>query len=86
MLFELFVCSGKDATDEFNDVGHTHDAWAMLEKYCIGEIDRSTVPSKEIPRLLQKNAKKSKYTYLFQFLIPLILLNLVVAIISKSSA
>ncbi|KAK6160935.1 hypothetical protein DH2020_004316 [Rehmannia glutinosa] len=27
------IMLGKDVTDEFDDVGHNHDAWAMLEKY-----------------------------------------------------
>lgn len=87
----LFLPSGKDATAEFDDVGHSHDAWAMLEKYYVGEINKSTIPTNNTPtpslQPLNKKGKKSKYmVYLVQFLVPLIVLNVVVAFFSKLSA
>ena len=36
--------AGKDATDDFEDVGHSDDAKEIMAKYYIGEIDSSTIP------------------------------------------
>lgn len=37
--------SAKDATVDYNDVGHSAAANEMMGKYCIGEIDPSTIPA-----------------------------------------
>ncbi|KAI3705870.1 hypothetical protein L1987_76119 [Smallanthus sonchifolius] len=38
--------TGKDATVDFGDVGHSDIAKGKMKKYCIGEIDQSTIPVK----------------------------------------
>lgn len=43
----LLTASGKDATVDFEDVGHSDDAKELMNKYFIGEVDRSSVPVKE---------------------------------------
>jgi len=42
---------GKDATDEFEDAGHSEDARDLMEKFCVGELDPSvaTIPAPEVP-------------------------------------
>ena len=40
----LLCVTGKDATNDFEDVGHSDTARDMMEKYYIGEIDSSSVP------------------------------------------
>ncbi|XP_010460321.1 PREDICTED: cytochrome b5 isoform X1 [Camelina sativa] len=45
----LLAVTGKDATDEFEDAGHSKDARELMEKYFIGELDESSVP--EMPEL-----------------------------------
>ncbi|XVE73655.1 hypothetical protein DITRI_Ditri11bG0136200 [Diplodiscus trichospermus] len=40
----LLAASGKDATEDFEDVGHSDDAKELMQTYYIGEIDSSTVP------------------------------------------
>ncbi|KAF4350391.1 hypothetical protein G4B88_030909 [Cannabis sativa] len=35
---------GKDATNDFEDVGHSDSAREMMEKYYIREIDATTIP------------------------------------------
>ncbi|KAL8546658.1 hypothetical protein ACS0TY_006398 [Phlomoides rotata] len=82
----LLKATGKDATAEFLDVGHTHDAWEKLDTFCIGEIDKSTIPNDTEATPSQKQAQKSNYIYIFKFLIPFILFNLLLAFYSKSSA
>jgi cytochrome b involved in lipid metabolism len=32
------ICAGKDATEEFEEIGHSSTAQEMLEKYLIGNF------------------------------------------------
>ncbi|KAF5178999.1 cytochrome b5 [Thalictrum thalictroides] len=43
----LLRATGKDATDEFNDAGHSKDAIQLMEEFCIGELDPSDTPEEE---------------------------------------
>lgn len=45
-----FIIAAKDATDEFEDAGHSKDARELLESFCIGELDTSSplIPELEI--------------------------------------
>ncbi|KAL5987898.1 Cytochrome b5 isoform A [Asimina triloba] len=43
----LLNAAGKDATEEFEDAGHSKSARLLMQDYCIGEID----PSPVIPEL-----------------------------------
>ncbi|MBA0801171.1 hypothetical protein Gohar_011550 [Gossypium harknessii] len=45
VLLPVYV-TGKDATDDFEDVGHSDSARDMLDQYYVGEIDISTIPTK----------------------------------------
>ncbi|XP_019057801.1 PREDICTED: cytochrome b5 [Tarenaya hassleriana] len=45
----LVAATGKDATDDFEDAGHSQSARELMEQYCIGELDPSTAP--KIPEL-----------------------------------
>ncbi|KAG8383026.1 hypothetical protein BUALT_Bualt05G0141400 [Buddleja alternifolia] len=42
--------TGKDATDEFEDAGHSKSARELMEKFCIGELDElpPAIPELEI--------------------------------------
>ncbi|MBA0856651.1 hypothetical protein Goshw_001238 [Gossypium schwendimanii] len=42
----LLSATGNDATDDFEDVGHSDSARDMLDQYYVGEIDISTIPTK----------------------------------------
>ncbi|CAL5020599.1 unnamed protein product [Urochloa decumbens] len=42
----LLACTGKDATADFEDIGHSDDAKEMMPQYLIGELDEATVPAK----------------------------------------
>ncbi|KAJ0551843.1 putative cytochrome b5-like heme/steroid binding domain, cytochrome b5, heme-binding protein [Helianthus annuus] len=37
----LLASTGKDATDDFEDIGHSDDAKAMMDKYYIGDLEKS---------------------------------------------
>ncbi|KAI4338013.1 hypothetical protein L6164_016369 [Bauhinia variegata] len=77
----LLSATGKDATNDFEDVGHSDSAREMMEKYYIGEIDASTVPQKGtyIPhQQAHNNSDKSPdfVIKILQFLVPLLILAL----------
>ncbi|CAA0838915.1 Cytochrome B5 isoform D [Striga hermonthica] len=40
----LLTATGKDATFEFEDVGHSDDAQMQMKNFLIGHIDESTLP------------------------------------------
>lgn len=42
-----WILAGKDATDDFENVGYNASAKEMMEKHYIGEIDILTIPMKK---------------------------------------
>ncbi|KAK3194552.1 hypothetical protein Dsin_025862 [Dipteronia sinensis] len=71
----------KDATEDFEEVGHSNSAKEMMEKYYIGEVEKSTVPSirkyKPPPRTDLKTDNDTGFgTKILQFLIPLLILGI----------
>ncbi|KAL6508277.1 Cytochrome b5 isoform E [Orobanche hederae] len=77
----LLSATGKDATNDFEDVGHSDSAREMLDKYYIGEMDTSTIPSKRSfvpPQQAQYNPDKTSdfVVKILQFLVPLLVLGL----------
>ncbi|KAF8392030.1 hypothetical protein HHK36_022370 [Tetracentron sinense] len=81
----LLSATGKDATDDFEDVGHSSSARAMMDEYYVGEIDTSTFPTKTKytpPKQPQYNQDKTSdfVIKLLQFLVPLVILGLAVGV------
>lgn len=77
--------SGKDATDDFEDVGHSDSAREMMKEYYVGEIDASTIPTKTTfkpPNQPHYDQDKTSefIVKLLQFLVPLAILGLAVGI------
>ncbi|XP_071689894.1 cytochrome b5 [Rutidosis leptorrhynchoides] len=44
----LLEVTGKDATDEFEDAGHSKSARELMESFCVGELDTSDIPQLEV--------------------------------------
>ncbi|RZC88919.1 hypothetical protein C5167_030612 [Papaver somniferum] len=70
----LLSATGKDATDDFEDVGHSTSARAMMDEYLVGEVDMDTVPIKQKytpPKQPQYNQDKTSefIIKLLQFLV-----------------
>ncbi|PWA67125.1 cytochrome b5 type 28 [Artemisia annua] len=42
----LILATKKDATEDFEDVGHSQNARDMLKDYYVGDIDVNTLPTK----------------------------------------
>ncbi|XP_021907416.1 cytochrome b5-like [Carica papaya] len=81
----LLSATGKDATDDFEDVGHSNTAREMMDQYYVGEIDASTIPKKTVykpPKQAQYNPDKTSefIVKLLQFLVPLAILGLAVGV------
>ncbi|KAF7816652.1 cytochrome b5 [Senna tora] len=77
----LLSSTGKDATNDFEDVGHSDSAKEMMAKYCIGEIDATTIPKKRVyvpPVQAAYNPDKTNdfVIKIMQFLLPLLILGL----------
>ncbi|KAH1106069.1 hypothetical protein J1N35_009837 [Gossypium stocksii] len=77
----LLSATGKDATDDFEDVGHSSSARAMLDELYVGDIDASTISTKtkytppNQPHYEQD--KTSEFVVkLLQFLVPVLILGL----------
>uniref|UniRef100_A0A2P2ISZ8 Uncharacterized protein MANES_03G152300 n=2 Tax=Rhizophora mucronata TaxID=61149 RepID=A0A2P2ISZ8_RHIMU len=81
----LLAATGKDATDDFEDVGHSPSARELMVQYRIGEIDASTIPKKvayKPPKQPHYNQDKT-YEFiikLLQFVVPLAILGLAFAL------
>uniref|UniRef100_A0A7N0T4T9 Cytochrome b5 heme-binding domain-containing protein n=1 Tax=Kalanchoe fedtschenkoi TaxID=63787 RepID=A0A7N0T4T9_KALFE len=81
----LISATGKDATDDFEDVGHSSSAKATMEELYVGEVDTATIPSKTTytpPKQPHYNQDKTSefIIKLLQFLVPLVILGAAVGI------
>uniref|UniRef100_A0A453KC05 Cytochrome b5 heme-binding domain-containing protein n=1 Tax=Aegilops tauschii subsp. strangulata TaxID=200361 RepID=A0A453KC05_AEGTS len=81
----LLSSTAKDATDDFEDVGHSSTARAMLDEYYVGDIDMATIPARTKyapPKQPHYNQDKTPefIIKILQFLVPLAILGLAVAI------
>ncbi|KAJ4841737.1 hypothetical protein Tsubulata_003023 [Turnera subulata] len=77
----LLSSTGMDATDDFEDVGHSDSAREMMSEYVIGEVDQSTVPQRtryKAPRQPSYNQDKTAefIIKILQFLVPIAILGL----------
>lgn len=83
--FMLKMVAGKDATDDFEDVGHSDDARDMMNKYLIGNVDKATVPKKRqyvapADRTYNPDKTQDFIVKILQFLVPLVILGLAFAV------
>ncbi|PON79721.1 Nitrate reductase NADH dependent [Parasponia andersonii] len=44
----VLAAIGKDATEDFEDAGHSKSAREIMQRFCIGELDTSAIPELEI--------------------------------------
>lgn len=84
-LHFLGIYAGKDATDDFEDVGHSKTARDMLKDYYIGEIDASSVPKQTFYKpptqpAYEQDKSTEFYIKILQFLVPLLILGLAIAV------
>uniref|UniRef100_A0AC35F621 Cytochrome b5 heme-binding domain-containing protein n=1 Tax=Panagrolaimus sp. PS1159 TaxID=55785 RepID=A0AC35F621_9BILA len=51
----LYDMAGQDATESFNDVGHSVDAKEMTEEYCIGKISDDDSKNAKQPNIVENS-------------------------------
>lgn len=83
----LVTATGKDATEDFEDVGHSNDARETMNKYYVGDVDVSSIPVKQKPTKAQplregtQPGQSSGFLVKFlQFMLPLVILGLAFAL------
>ncbi|KAF3439814.1 hypothetical protein FNV43_RR18092 [Rhamnella rubrinervis] len=85
----LLLAAEKDATEDFEDVGHSDNARSMMEQYYIGKVDLSTIPEKPNYKPPQQaaaaappqgNQSSGSAVKILQFLVPLLILGLAYAL------
>ncbi|KAK9992760.1 hypothetical protein SO802_022463 [Lithocarpus litseifolius] len=81
----LLSATGKDATDDFDDVGHSSSARAMMDEFHVGDIDSASIPTKTKytpPKQPHYNQDKTPEFIIkvLQFLVPLLILGLAIGI------
>ena len=81
----IYGFPGKDATNDFEDVGHSSTARAMMDEFYIGDIDTATIPSKvkyTPPNQPHYNQDKTRefLIKLLQLLVPILILAVAVGI------
>lgn len=83
----LLTATGKDATEDFEDVGHSDNARDMLKDFYVGDVDASTIPvnqkrTKSQPSMnaTQPSQSSGFLVKLLQFLLPLMILGLAFAL------
>ncbi|GMI87453.1 ARABIDOPSIS CYTOCHROME B5 ISOFORM A, cytochrome B5 isoform A [Hibiscus trionum] len=54
----VLVATGKDATDDFEDAGHSESAKELMQSFCIGELDTSSPIIPELEISSKKEAAK----------------------------
>ncbi|KAH7373210.1 hypothetical protein KP509_17G044500 [Ceratopteris richardii] len=79
----LLSATGKDATNDFEDVGHSTTAKNLMEDYCVGLIDALTIPEKQTyvpPKQPAYNPDKTTVflVKVLQLLVPLAILGLAI--------
>jgi cytochrome b involved in lipid metabolism len=82
----ILSATGKDATDDFEDVGHSDGARELMKKYLIGDMDVTTLPVKQshesTPRISSSGERSPSEMLItvLQFLIPLTFLALAISV------
>lgn len=81
----LLAATGKDGTNDFEDVGHSDSARDMMAQYYIGDVDESTIPIKRsyvpTPQAPYNPDKSGDFMIkILQFLVPLLILGLAFAV------
>ncbi|XP_020223204.1 cytochrome b5 isoform X2 [Cajanus cajan] len=83
----LVTATEKDATSDFEDIGHSESAIEMMQTYLVGEVDTNTLPTQATntprpPTQAPANSNQSAGFVLkmLQYLVPLLILGFAFAL------
>ncbi|XP_076888954.1 cytochrome b5-like [Bidens hawaiensis] len=86
----LILATEKDATEDFEDVGHSEAATDLMKKFYVGEIDSNTLPKKmtynqpSTTTSVSKPASESSSSNILTYVLPLLILVLAYAYYSST--
>ncbi|KAI7742268.1 hypothetical protein M8C21_002456 [Ambrosia artemisiifolia] len=82
----LVLATEKDATEDFEDVGHSKNAIEMMKDFYVGELDDNTMPQKKTYKppsttsSASNQAPGSSSTNILTFVLPILILVLAYAL------
>ncbi|TKY64123.1 Cytochrome b5 isoform E [Spatholobus suberectus] len=84
----LVTAAEKDATTDFEDVGHSDSAIEMMQTYYVGKVDTTTLPAKVTTNSPRPPTQAPAYNNqssgfavkILQYLVPLLILGLAFAL------
>ncbi|CAJ1950483.1 unnamed protein product [Sphenostylis stenocarpa] len=83
----LVTATEKDATTDFEDIGHSESAIESMETYFVGEVDTTSLPAKVTnntplpPTQAPVHSNQSSgFVKILQYLVPLLILGLAFAL------
>ena len=78
----LLDLAGRDATTDFNDVGHSEEAHKLMKDYLIGKLDPNEVatPAPTKPKKSTSTSPSNQGTNYMAIIIPIILVVIAVLI------
>ncbi|MFS7929813.1 putative cytochrome b5-like heme/steroid binding domain, cytochrome b5, heme-binding protein [Helianthus anomalus] len=78
----MIAATNKDATGDFEEAGHKDETREMMQKFCVGKIDESTLPSRRRHNVSTTNKISSLdptrelMVKILKFLVPFMVLGL----------
>lgn len=80
----MLLATEKDATEDFEDVGHSENARIQMKDFYVGDVDLSTIPQKKkyIPPSTSSVSTKASgsSSSILQFVLPILILVLAFAL------
>ncbi|WVZ16318.1 hypothetical protein V8G54_009300 [Vigna mungo] len=84
----LVTATEKDATIDFEDIGHSDAAVEMMQAYFVGDVDTNSIPAAQAPKDTPSpptqapayNNQSSGFVKILQYLVPLLILGLAFAL------
>ncbi|KAG8391976.1 hypothetical protein BUALT_Bualt01G0243400 [Buddleja alternifolia] len=70
----MLMSTGKDATADFKDIGHSNDAEEKMKEFYIGEIDASTIPFKQQTATYTANRDSGDSSKILLYILPLLII------------
>ncbi|QCE02525.1 cytochrome-b5 reductase [Vigna unguiculata] len=84
----LVTATEKDATTDFEDIGHSDAAVEMMQTYFVGNVDTTSLPAAQVPNETLRppaqapayNNQSSGFVKILQYLVPLLILGFAFAL------
>ncbi len=82
ILKSAYTLTGADATDAFEDIGHSPSARDMLAKYYVGNLD-GPVPDRSKPSKIGRDPTRSSDSGLSVYIVPVIIMAAIAFLVQR---